>query len=74
MVSVSLPAQRRRNRVWRHNSFIGHAVLMRANLNAIISADSTTEHTKHLARTILGLIPALQNSLTERVDPKGTSK
>lgn len=60
------PAFTRRQLIWRHNSFIGHAVMMRAQLNNMLTAETTTDQTKHLARTILGLIPQLQNSLTER--------
>ena len=62
-------ARAKRQRVWRHNSFISHSVMMRAQLNSILAADSTTAHTKQLARTILGLVGSLQNSLQERVDP-----
>jgi hypothetical protein len=58
----------KRNRIWRHNSFIGHSVMMRQHLNTMISADSTTDETKHIARSILGLVNQLQNSLATRKD------
>lgn len=58
----------KRQRVWRHNSFIGHVVMMRTQLNAIIAADSTSTETKHFAKSLLGLLPKLQNSLSVRID------
>lgn len=58
----------RRQRVWRHNSFIGHTCMMRQQLNAILAADSTTERTKQIARSMLGVVSSLQNSLQERKD------
>jgi hypothetical protein len=58
----------KRQRVWRHNSFLGHVVMMRQHLNTIIEADSTSQETKHFARTILGMVPKLQNSLSVRID------
>ena len=61
-------ASDKRNRVWRHNSFLGHSVMMRQHLNTIISADSTTDETKHIASSILGLVTKLQNSLQNRKD------
>lgn len=57
-----------RQRVWRHNSFIGHSVMMRGQLNAMLASDTVTSETRQYARTILGLLPKLQNSLTSRVD------
>jgi hypothetical protein len=62
------PAWHRRQRIWRHNSFIGHSVMMRQLLSNMIDAETTTAHTKHLARSMLGLVTSLQNSLQERVD------
>lgn len=59
----------RRQYIWKHNSYLGHVTMMRANLNAMVLSASTTERTKHLARTMLGNIDALQNSLQERVGP-----
>lgn len=64
-----IAGRERRQRVWRHNSFIGHSVMMRQLLRGILEADSTTDHTKQLARSMLGLVTSLQNSLQERVDP-----
>lgn len=58
----------KRKWVWRHNSFVGHSVMMRQQLRSIIEAESTTAHTKQLARTMLGLVTSLQNSLQERID------
>lgn len=62
------PGWIKRQRVWRHNSFVGHTFMMRQQLQSIIDSDSTTAHTKQLARSMLGLVTSLQNSLQERVD------
>jgi hypothetical protein len=59
-----------RRRVQKHNAHIGRAVRMREYLNEMVASPSTTPETKQIARTILGVIPKLQNSLTTRVDPK----
>jgi hypothetical protein len=58
----------KKRRIWRHNSFLGHAVMMRQQLNAILAADSTTPETKQIARSMLGLVSKLQNSLATRKD------
>ena len=63
------PAWHRRQRIWRHNAMVGHTFMIRAQLNNMISAETTTEETKHYARTILGLVTHLQNSLTVLKDP-----
>lgn len=62
------PGWIKRQRVWRHNSFVGHTFMMRQQLRSIIDAESTTAHTKQLARSMLGLVTSLQNSLQERID------
>ena len=64
-----ISAHDKRKRIWRHNSFIGHTCMMRANLNSILASDTTTAETKHIASSMLGLVTKLQNSLATRVDP-----
>lgn len=69
-VNNPTPGWHKRQYVWRHNSLIGHVVMMRQQLNAMVDAPSTSQETKHYAKSILGLIPKLQNSLSVRIDPK----
>jgi hypothetical protein len=64
------PGWYKRQHVWRHNAMIGHTVMMRVHLTSMIDSPSTTSETKHVARSILGLIPKLQNSLAARIDPQ----
>ena len=58
----------RRQRIWRHNSAIGMSIHIRGQLNFILALDSTTDETKHIASSILGLVTKLQNSLQNRKD------
>lgn len=61
------PEQKQLN-AGKHNFFIGDTINMRNRLNEMLDAPTTTEETKHYARSILGLVTQLQNSLTVRKD------
>lgn len=69
--SILVTPKEKRRHVWRHNSYLGHVIMMRANLNQMIASPSTSTETKQLARSMLGLLPKLQNSLQFRIDPDG---
>lgn len=57
-----------RQKIWRHNSFLGHARMMEMNLRNIIDADTTTDQTKFTARKILADVEHLKLSLKTRRD------
>ena len=58
-----------RRRIWRHNSFLGHAKMMEANLRNIAEADSTSSEAKRIARLMLLQVALLAPALKERIDP-----
>lgn len=62
------PAWSKRQRVHTHNGFKGHARMMMMQAKQIMDADSSTEETKSIARTIYNCAFALSESLQERVD------
>ena len=59
-----------KQRVWRHNSYLGMAAMMQANCNSMLNSDSTTVAAKSIAQEIHDLIPHLQRELKTRIDPK----
>jgi hypothetical protein len=59
----------KRRHIWRHNSFKGHCAMMEKQLEAIVSAPSTTEITQYLADVIKGYVTLLRKELDERIDP-----
>lgn len=52
--------------IWRHNSFLGHAAMMKKQALAIIDSKTTTEKSKDHARNIWWLADQLATSLKER--------
>lgn len=62
------PAWEKRQRVWRHNSFLGFCVMADKNMLGIMQADSTTEYSKDLAGHVRQLLRELLESLKERID------
>lgn len=54
--------------IWRHNSFSGHAAMMKAQCENIVTADTTNVTAKKIAREIYRLAGELQLALKERVD------
>lgn len=63
------PGWHRKQRVWRHNSYMGHATLTSKNMQAIIDSDTTTLEAKALARQIQSLAGQLYVALSVRKDP-----
>lgn len=58
----------RRKRVWRHNSFIGHATMMQRQAQNMLEADSTSYLAKSIARRISELSADLAKELKTRID------
>lgn len=54
--------------IWRHNSFLGHATMMRMQCRTIIVSDTATDETKAIAQQILDLAVELEVSLHTRKD------
>lgn len=50
----------------RHNSFTGHVAMLRANMRAIMAAETTTHLAKTYAKQILAQSEALAAALKER--------
>jgi len=63
-----MPSKQKRQKIWRHNSFLGHAAMMRQNARNIITADTPTDEAKDLAAQIESLAARLSEALKERVD------
>lgn len=59
---------KRSQKLWRHNSFFGHAAMMQAQAKAIIDFETTTQTTKIIAKEILRLARELELALKERID------
>lgn len=57
----------RRRVIWHHNSFYGHAGMMRAQCYSIMRARTTTPKTKEIAAQIQKLALELGDSLDTRV-------
>jgi hypothetical protein len=57
-----------RLRVWKHNSFFGHARMMEAQCEGILRAHSVTDETREIAFRILCDAKALTKSLKQRRD------
>jgi hypothetical protein len=57
-----------RRKVWKHNSYFGHARMMQAQCENIIHSPTTTEAAKETARRIQMLTVLLTQNLKERVD------
>lgn len=67
-LSYSNPAWHARQARWKHNSFFGHCAMARSNMQAILAASTTTEHSKALAAQIDVLAAELAETLKERKD------
>lgn len=52
--------------IWRHNSFLGHAAMMKKQALAIIDSKTTTERAKGHAQNIWWLADQLAVALKER--------
>lgn len=61
-----------RQRVWRHNSFLGTAAMAYKGIGNMIDADSLTPEARELAIRIAQDCYALQQLLKVRVDPDKT--
>lgn len=60
----------RRLRAFKHNSFMGHARMMKMQANNIACSDTTTKETKEIANEIAILAGSLERKLATRVDPE----
>jgi hypothetical protein len=58
----------KRNRVFRHNSYIGYTAMTRQQMLTIIGSDTTTDESAELAKKIALLCIDLKESLKTRVD------
>lgn len=58
----------RRLRAFRHNSYMGHARMMRQQAISIQQSDTTTEESKEIASEIVKLSEKLAISLKTRED------
>lgn len=56
----------KRQEIWKHNSFHGHAIMMIANCNTIIGSKTATNESKRLAQEIQPLAARLKLSLKNR--------
>lgn len=59
----------KRQRVWRHNSFKGQAIMARSNLTNMLASDSLTDASKLAAQEALDRIRVLVILLNVRKDP-----
>lgn len=70
MTKEQSPGILHRREVWKHNSFIGHSVMMRAQCNNIICSTFASSAAKELAKRIHILATDLEKALREsRNDP-----
>lgn len=60
----------KRQAVWRHNSFIGSAAMMKAQCQSILKSETATIESKELADQIYGLAVKLRISLKTRTESK----
>lgn len=58
----------KKQRVWKHNSFRGHASMMHMQLQAILRSDSITLEARGAAEEMLTLVDSLAFHLEKRVD------
>lgn len=63
------PGWHRKQRVWRHNSYMGHATMMLAHTHSIIESDTATADAKNIALQIRALAYQLREALRTRKDP-----
>ena len=60
----------RRLRVFKHNSFVGHARMMMMQAQNIAISDTTTKEAKEIAYEIAVLATKLERYLKTRVNPE----
>lgn len=60
---------RRRQDIWRHNSFFGHVAMGRKHMQAIAKSSTTTADAADLAHQIEALLVKLGEALKTRIDP-----
>ncbi len=58
----------KRQSIWKHNSFLGHAVMTQKNMYAIAKSETATEKAKTLASEIYILAERLEQALRDRVE------
>lgn len=58
----------KRQRVWQHNSFLGHIAMGEAHMKMIIKSSTATTEAKETAYKIWSLYGKLSKQLKERVD------
>lgn len=59
---------RKRDLIWRHNSFFGYVAMGEAHMKAILKSSTATEEAKATAYKIWALHGKLSKQLKERVD------
>jgi hypothetical protein len=59
---------RKRDLIWKHNSFFGHVRMDMTHMNAIIYSETATPAAKQTANEIWQQLRKLQLQLKERVD------
>lgn len=60
------PAYLARQRIWRHNSYLGMCAHSAGQMTSIIRSDTATPAAKHIASQIFDLTIALKEALKER--------
>ena len=58
----------KRQRAWRHNSFLGHCAMMLAQLQIILRSDTITPEARDAAEKALTKVDLLAFNLERRVD------
>lgn len=66
--SVSSDGQLKRRRVWKHNSFLGHARMAEANMRAIRASGTASDLAKNIACRIECELELLLDALKTRVE------
>lgn len=64
--SIPTEAWLKKQDIWRHNSFLGHVAMARANMQGIIKSKTATKDAKLIAYQILALTNDLKEALKER--------
>ena len=65
---MTRPANDKRNLIWKHTGFFGHARMMQKQLQGIVEAETTTDQTKRFAEEMLWTLVYLKLSLETRKD------
>jgi hypothetical protein len=59
---------RKRQIIWRHNSFLGFTAMSKRNMSSIIASETATDESKKLALEIYDKLLLLDTSLKTRKD------